>query len=404
VGTVLAIPVTATQVGRPRLAPICAIAFALSGAMMCLVGLVPVDAVALTAICAWGLAMAASDSTSMALLHRALDPRGLFQTVGAMDALKLISEGVGTLIAPALEAMFGMRIALVICGLPMPVLVILAASRLRATDQRASDRGRLVGLLHRVTLFAGLDLASIEDLASRLHPVLTAAGENLVTQGEPGDHFYVIESGRASVLVDGYPTGYLDAGRWLGERALLRSSARSATVRAEEALLTQALGREDFLQAVTGLRLASDTAFNPVLDDGIEKMPTEELLGMLTPLSALDGARLKRLAEHARRESFEAGVPVFAEGDESDAMYVVLAGRAVATAANGALAETLHPGDVFGEIGILHGIARTRTVTAADSLTVLRIPADELPRAPGRIHGRWHPHTDLLGRPEAEPS
>lgn len=403
VGTLLAISVTATQVGRPRLAPVCASAFALSGTMVCLVGLVPVDSVALGAICAWGLAMAASDSTSMALLHRALDPRGLFQTVGAMDTLKLISEGAGMLLAPGLVAVFGMRTALVICGLPMPVLVVLAAGRLRATDQRASDRGQLVRLLHRVTLFAGLDLASIEDLASRLRPLRTAAGEDLVTQGEPGDRFYVIESGRATVLVDGYPIGHLDPGRWLGERALLRSSTRSATVRAQEPLLTQTLGQEDFLQAVTGLRLAGDAAPDPLLNDGVEKMPIEELLGMLTPLSTVDGAGLERLARHAQRQSFEAGVPVFAEGDESDAMYVVLAGRAVAAAADGSRTEALHPGDVFGEIGILHATARTRTVTAAGPLTVLRIPADELLRATGRVPGgRRHPHMDLLGGPEAD--
>src|SRR5206468_12752740 len=56
--------------------------------------------------------------------------------------------------------------------------------------------------------------------------------------GDPGDAFYVIESGRAGVYLDeaGPAVATLKAGEHFGEGALLRPGGRSASVKAEERL------------------------------------------------------------------------------------------------------------------------------------------------------------------------
>ncbi len=378
VGAVLAVWVTATQVGRPRLAPVCVLAFAATGLTIGVIGASVGYAMALIAICGWGLSMAVADSTSMALLHRALDPSSLLRTIGVMETLKFVAEGVGALLAPALVALFGLRLALVAAALPMPLLMVLTGGRIYAADERAEGRGRLAGLLHGVALFSGLDLASIESLASRLQPVDRLAGEDLVTQGAPGDLFYVIESGEVEVLVDGYRIGELGPGRWVGERALLRASLRTATVRALSSLRAWGLDSTDFLRAMTGYELEEPTNTDQVFGREPTAIPVVELLAALTAFSTSDGPALERLAKHAERVEFEPGATLFTEGEDSDAMYVLLSGHAEAVAEDGITRTAMRPGDAFGEIGVLHGRPRSRTVIADDHLVVLSLPAHEV--------------------------
>ncbi len=387
-GAVLAVSISATQIGKRRLAPACMIAFGVSGLAISVVGGAPPYAVVLVVICGWGMAMAVADAISMSMLHRLLDPRALFRTLAVMDSLKSVSEGIGALLAPALVALLGVRVALLVGGLPLPVLMVFASRRMCASDQRAEGRGRLVGLLHGVPLFHGLDLASIEDLAARLRPETTDPGQEIVTQGAPGDRFYVIASGTVELLVDRYRIGELSPGRWFGERALLRDTARTATVRALDEVGLQSLGRSDFLQAMTGLEHAhlDSPASRVRAGHGPADMPVVELLGALTPLSSADGPGLERLAERASRASFKAGDAVITAGEESIAMYVVLAGGAEVLGDEDLPPTRLHPGDVFGEIGVLHQTKRTRTVVAVDDLLALVLPREEVLEATG-----WHP-------------
>jgi len=51
-------------------------------------------------------------------------------------------------------------------------------------------------------------------------------------QGERGESFYIVESGRAAVVCDGRVIGTLGRGSSFGEIALLRDRPRTAAVRA----------------------------------------------------------------------------------------------------------------------------------------------------------------------------
>lgn len=88
-------------------------------------------------------------------------------------------------------------------------------------------------LIRGVPLFAETDEAFLDRLAEEFSSRTYASGDLIAEEGERGQTFFVIESGEATVLVDGNEVRKLGPGDSFGEMALIDKSARSATVRAE---------------------------------------------------------------------------------------------------------------------------------------------------------------------------
>jgi putative ABC transport system ATP-binding protein len=64
------------------------------------------------------------------------------------------------------------------------------------------EHGRRVQFLGRVGLFQGCDRATLGSVATALKPVAVEAGGVVVREGEPGDRFYLVESGTLAVIVE----------------------------------------------------------------------------------------------------------------------------------------------------------------------------------------------------------
>jgi CRP-like cAMP-binding protein/Zn-dependent protease len=98
--------------------------------------------------------------------------------------------------------------------------------------------------------FRGLattDLALVLDHGSWVN---ASPGEAIITQGEPGDAFYVIGSGQADVVRDGEVVASLGAGAYFGEVALLTDEPRNATVVAHTPSRVFRLDREGFGEVI----------------------------------------------------------------------------------------------------------------------------------------------------------
>jgi cAMP-dependent protein kinase regulator len=91
-------------------------------------------------------------------------------------------------------------------------------------------------LLRRMPLFAELDAQQVQLIAAQLREETYEPGAVIIRQGEIGETFYVIESGRVqtSVLQDGEERilGEHGPGEYVGEIALLLEVPRTATVKA----------------------------------------------------------------------------------------------------------------------------------------------------------------------------
>jgi CRP-like cAMP-binding protein len=134
----------------------------------------------------------------------------------------------------------------------LPVVVALTWRQVRAVDAAAPAPTRALELLQRVPFLAGLPPVALEALALHTAFVDVPAGRRVFEQGDPGDRFYAIADGEASVESDGRHVADLGPGEEFGEIALLRDVPRTATVTARTDLTLLALERDDFLAAVTG--------------------------------------------------------------------------------------------------------------------------------------------------------
>jgi MFS family permease len=104
-------------------------------------------------------------------------------------------------------------------------------------------------------------------------------------------------------------------------------------------------------------------------------------VAVLAPLDLFAGAgrgALERLAAAMTVQDLPAGAVLIREGDAPDALWVLADGDLAisSTTQRGAIPDVMAP-DVVGEIGVLRGVPRTATVTAATPVTVWRLSAED---------------------------
>jgi CRP-like cAMP-binding protein len=110
----------------------------------------------------------------------------------------------------------------------------------------------LTDLLARVELFRDLDRSELREIANSMRQYSYQAGRAVVTEGEGGVGFFVIEEGTATASVANEQVRRLGPGDYFGEIALLASSNRTATVTADTDLTCWALTSWAFRPIVEG--------------------------------------------------------------------------------------------------------------------------------------------------------
>jgi MFS family permease len=247
-------------VGRARLAPPFFLGLVLWGGPILLVGLVPWAGVALLSLAVVGAGNAVLDVAGFSLIQRSVPNAVRGRVFGMLEAIVMLTVGVGAALAPLLVALLGVQGALVATGLALPVLALVSWPWVSATDAHAIIPARELALLRGVPMLRLLPLTVLEQVASDLTAVHVAAGAEVIRQGEVGDRFYIVAEGTADVSVDGRQVRRLQAGESYGEIALLRDVPRTASVTASGDLVTFMLERDAFIHAVTGDRQSMHAA------------------------------------------------------------------------------------------------------------------------------------------------
>lgn len=256
-GTVLGGVAGIMLVGRQRLAPPMATGALVFGIALALAAIAGAAGLVPVLIAVGGIGFAAIDVTGRTVLQRVVPDRLLARVLGSLEGVGLLAVAFGSLMAPALVSILGVEASLVAVAALLPAAVGLAWLPLRRIDRHAHVPLRELAMLRRSSIFAPLPPPQLEWVARRTRWVSLEPAVVLIRQGDTGDRFYVLESGALEILVDGVRVRVMDRpGDSVGEIALLRDVPRTATVITGSPCVLLALGRGDFLEAVTGHEIA----------------------------------------------------------------------------------------------------------------------------------------------------
>lgn len=113
----------------------------------------------------------------------------------------------------------------------------------------ASERRKMYeGFLEEVPVLSSLKQYERSKIADALETKKIPAGQNIITEGEPGEYFYMLEQGTAQAYKHGVegPVKEYKRGGYFGELALLNDKPRAASVVAQTDCKVARLGRDGF--------------------------------------------------------------------------------------------------------------------------------------------------------------
>jgi MFS family permease len=200
------------------------------------------------------------DVLAMTAMQRSLPGDKLARVMGAFFTLVLGAISLGALLTPQLYEHTNLDTTIWVAGLGLPALCLLGWPWLVRMDNSnlahlAEIRPRLL-VLQRAAILAEASQSVLERLASTATELEVPAGVAVVTEGEPADAFYVIESGVMAVHSHGDSTVStalppLGEGEYFGEIGLLERIPRTATVVASVPSKLLRVDGEEFLEALT---------------------------------------------------------------------------------------------------------------------------------------------------------
>ncbi|KAF7714186.1 cAMP-dependent protein kinase regulatory subunit [Penicillium ucsense] len=113
-------------------------------------------------------------------------------------------------------------------------------------DSAFQRRRMYEAFLEEVPLLSSLKPYERSKIADALEPIKFPAGSTIINEGDPGDAFYLLESGEAEAVKNDVTVKQYNRGDYFGELALLDDKPRAANVVTKTDVKVARLGRDGF--------------------------------------------------------------------------------------------------------------------------------------------------------------
>ncbi|TMW66433.1 hypothetical protein Poli38472_004198 [Pythium oligandrum] len=212
-------------------------------------------------------------------------------------------------------------------------------------------------------LFYTIDANDIDVIVQLMTEKNAQVGDVIITEGDSGDFFYVVESGTFGIIVKGETISVAQQGATFGELALVYNCPRTATITCTQP------GRLWALDRVTFRRLVARNQADQIGE-------CKNALRNVSLLKPLTETQLGQLAEAAQIVSFSKGERIIKKGERGNVLYIIKTGTVVcsdAGDARGMEALRLTDGDYFGERALMTHEPRAANVTAETDVTLIAL-------------------------------
>lgn len=194
------------------------------------------------------------------------------------------------------------------------------------------------------------------------------AGAIVTKQGDAGDEFFVMTSGKVEFFIGSAKVGEADGKKSFGELALVYNSPRNATIKCAQKCVLWKISRAVFRKA-----LAEEST--------AKHLQHIKLLTEVPVLKCLSSNQINSIAGALKEATFRTSQIIIEQGDEGtkergQKFYFISKGK-VSVTQNGTHLTNLTKTDIFGERALMLREPRNATITAVTPVECLTLSAED---------------------------
>jgi len=211
-------------------------------------------------------------------------------------------------------------------------------------------------------IFSALDAKEMRLLIDVMQKEVVKPGVNIITQGDVGDFFYVVEQGTVNYIIgDNQHVGSCTSGASFGELALLYDAPRAATCQADTEVVLWKVDQGTF-------------RFLLAKNANSEEKKTTDLLRGIPLFSNLSMDILNKFSNALTKVPFKVGERIVNKGDVGEVFYIIEEGKVkIHDIGHGTehVDTLIGPGGYFGERSLLTGEPRAASCSAVSDVITL---------------------------------
>lgn len=236
-------------------------------------------------------------------------------------------------------------------------------------EKSEPQRAMLHSALKHILLFRNLELEQLDQCIDAMFEVRVSKGDFVINQGDDGDNFYVIESGKFKASIGPKVVKSYDGAGSFGELALMYNVPRAASVQAETDGQLWGMDRKTFRKIV--LRSAY-----------YKRQEYEGFLESVPMLKMLEKGEQLNVADALQPKHFNAGQMIIKQGDHANGMYFIEEGECKVLRDDKEV-NVLKKGDYFGELALLTHKPRAASVVAVGYVKAVFLDVEAFERLLG---------------------
>ncbi|OMJ90759.1 hypothetical protein SteCoe_6837 [Stentor coeruleus] len=222
-------------------------------------------------------------------------------------------------------------------------------------------RDFLLSTLNEHPLFRGLSIPVLDSILKGLRFLVVPQNEFIITQGETGNFFYILNNGEADIIVNGGKVGEYTRGGCFGDIALLTNSRRKASIKSTSKCSLWAIDRDTFKTTIRSITSSNEDTI-------------KQLLFKAPFLSFLPESSKHQILKNAVLNNYSDNESIITIGQEIWFIYIIKSGIVKVIVSDNCLG-TLSEGQVFGEGPLLfsNNNKRLETVNSVGMTEIISV-------------------------------